>query len=114
MKTNIEKLIEYIEDKITTCNDSYYKTFSQIERDSYNDILAKAKSLSQESYWVSVEKELPTESEDVLMTYKSHLGNWHTYTGYVFNGMWHFGEEGENVGDRIVTHWQPLPENPSK
>jgi hypothetical protein len=73
-------------------------------------VIEKAKSLSQESDWVSVEDRLPEDSVDVLMCY--WVGTVPIiYTGYIAGdyNAWHFGEEGENVGTTIITHWMPLP-----
>ena len=55
MNKQLSELIEYIETKITSCEYSSFKTFAEIELKSYNNILAKAKSLQSEDGWISVE-----------------------------------------------------------
>ena len=54
MNKQLSELIEYIENKITSCEYSSFITFAEIELKSYNNILAKAKSLQEQDGWIQV------------------------------------------------------------
>ena len=58
MNKQLSELIEYIETKITSCEYSSFITFAEIELKSYNNILAKAKSLQEEEPIMYTQEEI--------------------------------------------------------
>lgn len=69
--------------------------------------------------WISVEKELPPKSTDVLVWYVKS-GGWKegiTQAGMFYDGglerwVW-MGWENEDAYSGEVTHWMPLPKGPN-
>jgi len=110
-----------------SCGNFWYPSYNQPPQGNMNlqfdgwkleqwEWLEELPSLPKETdavEWVSVEDGLPEESQDVLISYKTIDGKRYIYTGFYFLGIWHFAEQGEEIGfQRKVTHWMPLPAPP--